>query len=155
MNTSFYEFRQNNSGGGFDVDNKLCERMFIEAGSYEQAEEIAESFGVYYDGVEKGIDCDCCGDRWRSPDIVDLNSLNEKGWEVVSFNSESEWNYKYGKYEIVEEPEWVKVTWNAYRGKIKFKDIEEYATFLNREYSISNSTVRIFYLDGRVKEFIK
>lgn len=39
----FYTFAQNNSGGSFV---------------------IAESIGIYFDGVECDLDCECCGDRW-------------------------------------------------------------------------------------------
>ena len=62
----FFEFTQNNSGGSFDVDDKVCHRLFIEAVDEKQAISIAESLGVYFDGCEKGMDCECCGDRWSS-----------------------------------------------------------------------------------------
>jgi hypothetical protein len=51
---------QNNSGGSF-IGIKV---IIIEADSLEEADSIAESHGVYFDGVEEGKDCDCCGDRW-------------------------------------------------------------------------------------------
>ena len=70
---NFFEFDQNNSGGSFDVDDKICHRLFIEAESSEEATEIAESLGCYWDGCAQGIDCNCCGDRWSSdPDEVEL-----------------------------------------------------------------------------------
>ena len=25
---------------------------------------LAEDIGLYFDGVEQGMDCSCCGDRW-------------------------------------------------------------------------------------------
>lgn len=64
MTKQFYEFSQNNSGGGFDVDKKVCNKVFIEAESADEANAIAQELGIYFDGVEKGIDCGCCGDRW-------------------------------------------------------------------------------------------
>lgn len=68
----FYEFSQNNSGGSFDVTDTLCHRLFIEADSESEAIEKAEELGCYWDGVVKGIDCPCCGDRWyRNPDEVE------------------------------------------------------------------------------------
>ena len=60
----FYEFSQNNSGGYFDVDEKICHRLFIEAESEGEAIKKAEIIGVYFDGVDNGMDCECCGDRW-------------------------------------------------------------------------------------------
>jgi hypothetical protein len=62
--TKFYNFDQNNSGGSFVVDNDLCHRLYIEADSADEATAIAESMGVYFDGCESGMDCECCGDRW-------------------------------------------------------------------------------------------
>lgn len=64
----WFEFDQNNSGGGFDVDDKLCHRLFIEANGQNEANGIAQDLGVYFDGCDKGLDCDCCGDRWYEGD---------------------------------------------------------------------------------------
>ena len=54
----FYSYHQNNSGGFFcspAID------VVIEADSAEEANRIAESKGLYFDGQG---DCDCCGNRW-------------------------------------------------------------------------------------------
>jgi hypothetical protein len=64
----WFEWSQNNSGGSFVVDKKLCHRLFIEAEDEHAAEQKAFELGVYYDGCADGIDCNCCGDRWYSPD---------------------------------------------------------------------------------------
>lgn len=63
----WYEFNQNNSGGSFVVDDRLCHRVFIEADSVEAATDKALSLGVYFDGARDGRDCPCCGDRWSEP----------------------------------------------------------------------------------------
>ena len=60
----FFEFNQNNSGGDFVVDDRVCHHVIIEASSADQANEIAEAVGIYFNGVDDGVDCDCCGDRW-------------------------------------------------------------------------------------------
>ena len=60
----FYTFRQNNSFGTFDVNDNVDHFVIIEAESSGEADDIGESIGIYFDGVEKGIDCECCGDRW-------------------------------------------------------------------------------------------
>jgi hypothetical protein len=65
---AFFEFRQNNSGGEFDVDENLCLSIYIEAEKAEEAKEKALDLGVYFDGVENGVDCECCGDRWYESD---------------------------------------------------------------------------------------
>lgn len=61
---NWYEFPQNNSGGRFITDDKVCHLIYIQAESEEEAIEKAEELGCYWDGVNKGIDCPCCGDRW-------------------------------------------------------------------------------------------
>lgn len=62
----FYMFSQNNSGGAFDFDETagIAPTVIIEALSYEDANERAEKLGLYFNGVENNIDCECCGDRW-------------------------------------------------------------------------------------------
>lgn len=61
---NFYEYNQNNSGGSFHKDDKVCHRLFIQASDANEADEKAKSLGVYFDGCDAGLDCDCCGDRW-------------------------------------------------------------------------------------------
>lgn len=62
--TSFYLFHQNNSGGIINRDSVMCRNIIIEADSTYEANEIAENLGCYWNGVNKGFDCRCCGDRW-------------------------------------------------------------------------------------------
>ena len=61
----FYTYRQNNSYGVFDVDEHVKHYVIIEADSASEADEKAESIGLYFDGVKDDIDCPCCGDRWH------------------------------------------------------------------------------------------
>jgi len=68
----WFEFDQNNSGGSHNVDDKVCHRLFIQAPDYRQAEEKATSMGVYFDGVDAGRDCSCCGDRWYTGRSITL-----------------------------------------------------------------------------------
>ena len=63
-----YRFLQNNSFGEF----KGLHCVFIEAESAEEANELFLKKGIgYFDGVEKGVDCPCCGDRWERATKVD------------------------------------------------------------------------------------
>lgn len=63
--SKFYAFHQNNSGGRFDVNEKVAHEVFIEADSAREADVLAQGLaGVYFDGVAEGADCACCGDRW-------------------------------------------------------------------------------------------
>ena len=45
---------------GFIADSNL----FVYADTPEEADVVAESIGIYFDGVSAGKDCACCGDRW-------------------------------------------------------------------------------------------
>lgn len=74
----FYEWTQNNTYGHFEVDENISHRVVIEADSYEQAEDKAFDFGIYYNGVEDQMDCDCCGDRWYDGRELTDRSLDGK-----------------------------------------------------------------------------
>lgn len=62
----FFTFRQNNSGGGNDIDESrgIGHYVIVEASDADHANYLARQIGVYFEGVAAGIDCDCCGDRW-------------------------------------------------------------------------------------------
>jgi len=159
VETNFYEFTQNNSGGSFVANDKLCHRIFIEAINVADAISKAEELGIYFDGTSTGRDCSCCGDRWHEPwDELNIDMMNEKGYLVSEYGStqgtEERWRAKYGVYDIFEQPVWVKkYSSSAFEGRIVFKDIEEYVQFLTNEYG-GNTTpdARIFFFDGEVKE---
>ena len=74
----FYHFRQNNSGGSFNRDEQVDENVIIEANSADEANDVAEHIGIYFNGCADGRDCPCCGDRW-SPvseyDATDVPSI--------------------------------------------------------------------------------
>lgn len=62
----FYEYHQNNSGGSFDfdADRGISQYVIVEAKDAESADSRAMGIGLYFDGCDVGMDCDCCGDRW-------------------------------------------------------------------------------------------
>lgn len=57
---AWFTFHQNNSGGYFHGP----QYVLIQANSSVSANDIAEENDIYFNGVTKGIDCGCCGDRW-------------------------------------------------------------------------------------------
>lgn len=61
----FYVFKQNNSGGRFDFDRGRGVSCYVvvEAATAEEANECAESLGIYFD-EDFDVDCECCGQRW-------------------------------------------------------------------------------------------
>lgn len=80
VETLFYTYSQNNSGGSFRISDEegICEYVIIEALNSAHADTRAESIGLYFDGCDEGIDCPCCGDRWYE------QASYEKGYEVPS-----------------------------------------------------------------------
>jgi hypothetical protein len=64
--TRFFHFSQNNSGAWFheDEDAGIGRQVWVEAHNATEANNIAESIGIYFDGVVRGLDCQCCGNRW-------------------------------------------------------------------------------------------
>jgi len=60
----YFHFSQNNSGGSFDVDDKVAHHVIIQARSPEEANRLAINVGIYFEGCSTGQDCSCCGDRW-------------------------------------------------------------------------------------------
>jgi len=60
----WYEFRQNNSGGRYDINEDVSVRVLIQAATPAEANARAEQVGIYFDGCHSNLDCDCCGDRW-------------------------------------------------------------------------------------------
>ena len=50
---------------------------YIYASDKNEANRIAKAKGIYFDGVSKGIDCECCGDRWHEASYPE----NEEDYE--------------------------------------------------------------------------
>jgi hypothetical protein len=65
----FITFIQNNPGGKFIGPRTVV----IEGNSYADILDSAEDYGIYFDGVEEGTDCKCCGDRWNCPSESKMN----------------------------------------------------------------------------------
>jgi hypothetical protein len=80
---ALFQFRQNNSGGQF-MGPKF---VVVKADDADQANQIAQDQGpVYFQGVAKGIDCDCCGDRWNA--VHDFNADDIWGVNMDNPNSD-------------------------------------------------------------------
>lgn len=88
--SNWYQFNQNNSGGYFITNDKVCHRLLIEAETFTEAVEKAEDLGCYWDGVSKGIDCSCCGDRWSQWDDEPVN-LTGIAWKDLNFSTIEEY----------------------------------------------------------------
>ena len=155
-------FSQNNSYGRFEVDDKVCHKLYIEAETFDEAVEKAEELGCYWDRVEKGIDCHCCGDRWDKCNKypIDLKKYDTEGMAAevsdgIYPDTIAEWHKRYGDYEIIEQPRFIDAYRKIYTGKIRIHDIEEYAKYLADTYGYTSPAARIYYSDGTVKEIFK
>lgn len=81
--STYYRYRQNNSGGVFFGPVVV----FIRADSEEEADRRAVESGIiYFNGVRAGRDCECCGDRWYGS-WGDCYTAEEVA-EEVEFSSE-------------------------------------------------------------------
>lgn len=141
----FYEVNQNNSGGSFDVDDKVCHRLFIEANSEKEALEKAEELGCYWYGVAEGIDCPCCGDRWSTY----LREISLTFNHYV--NDEEDSIEKYTPYARTVGEICVDKNGSNYI-PMEYNSLEEYAQYLADDFGWTSPDVRIYYLDGTVKE---
>lgn len=93
---SFFRFNQNNSGGKFKSDDVLCEDMFIEADTPEEANRLFLDWGGYFDGVQAGIDCGCCGDRWYAVSGPEIFPMEYDGKGTVFNGPEEYFHYLAG-----------------------------------------------------------
>lgn len=81
--SKFFMFDQNNSGGHFVVDKNLCHRIVFECESENEAIFLAENKGCYWNGVDDGVDCPCCGDRWSTYcNEIDIDKYSTEGYPV-------------------------------------------------------------------------
>ena len=88
VETKFYSFRQNNSGGSFEVNDTIAHNVIIEAINPQHANQIAEDIGIYFDGCQSGADCECCGDRWCRTDKYDATETPSIYGEPIENRSE-------------------------------------------------------------------
>lgn len=157
IDTKFYEFSQNNSGGRFDVDENVCRKVIIEAIDASHAQGIFEPMIENQSGS-----CPCCGDRWSSydPDEVELSKWKEGGYPVGVYShykdAEERWFALYGELPRLVEPAWeTRYSFREFVGKIYFEDIEQYCQFMANAYGWTVPDVRIHFLDGTKKEIFK
>ena len=163
----FFEYDQNNTGGSFDVDDKLCHRLIIEAEDNGKADEIAENLGCYWDGVDNGMDCSCCGDRWYSGHELNFEEMNTRwnGYEISQWLKESSMSEKEaveklksqypGGTWLVEPILEKKYSSKRVVGKLKIENVEQYAQVMANLFGWTTPDIRIFYANGDVKEIFK
>lgn len=94
----FFEFRQNNSGGGFNIDESagISVIVIVEADNANQANSKAEDIGLYFDGYG---DCSCCGNRWYSQwhDAEGHKVPSHYGEPIQDVDFGTGYNFKWNK----------------------------------------------------------
>jgi len=96
-NMKWFTFSQNNSGGYFHGPRHVV----VQAVNAAMANAAAESFaGVYFDGCSwRGLDCQCCGDRWSrtwdgeyedKPMLYGVDVVPNKNVMLVYFDGRTE-----------------------------------------------------------------
>lgn len=116
---AFYAYRQNNSGGSFDYDRNAGISVFVvvEAEAPNVARERAVNIGLYFDGVDNGYDCSCCGDRWYEPwnnDGMEQPGVYEAG--DIGFDKNR------GVYVYAPEHSWAHPWMSEFEGFVHFAD---------------------------------
>jgi len=96
-----FRFIQSNTGGSLRLPAK---HIIVDNAENEfHATKAAETVGLYLDGVAKGYDCDCCGDRWGDQ-IYECDSIED----AVEFaNEKHEWHRSMGHREDLKIPAYV------------------------------------------------
>jgi hypothetical protein len=61
INTKFYTFNQNNSGGYFIENDVVAHYLIVEASNAKEAVEKMQDITTNYSEY-----CSCCGERWSS-----------------------------------------------------------------------------------------
>jgi hypothetical protein len=127
LDTDWYKYRQNNSGGIFVYSDYVANFVLIEASSVAEANSKAESIGIYFNGLgDIGIDCDCCGERW-----------SEQYKSMAEFTT---YQFRNGGY-----------------GATTHADVRGYAQALadNDEWADGKPAVIVYFADGSVERFTK
>ena len=65
------------------MNENLGHYVIIEARNAVEANSIALTLGIYFDGVSKRIDCPCCGDRWKHADDSSEVSEQQRGHKTI------------------------------------------------------------------------
>ena len=151
-NYKFYEFSQNNSGGSFTVTDNLAHRVIVEAASENDAIDIAENLGCYWDGCSNGNDCDCCGDRWNaSPSEIVIDTQPREAFVYThNENYVEQWNNKYGNFTRTEVPSIVKNNGHSkkYGTTVILNNIDEYCQYMTNCWGWTQPDVILHYKNG-------
>ena len=73
--------------------------VIVEANSKEEADNKAESIGLYWNGVDEGHDCKCCGNRWPNC-YIDVNDTPHVWDQDVSTSYTTNYIWMKNKEEV-------------------------------------------------------
>ena len=127
----WFEYSQKNLGGFVHKNDDVSITVVVQATSLKEANRIAEDrAGIYFDGVGKGYDCSCCGDRWYEPCEDGMENLSVMSW------SSKEGKHNHAVYGTIED--WAEATAQA----------ETWA-------KLGESAVILYYADGTKTVYYK
>jgi hypothetical protein len=155
-NYKFYEFSQNNSRGSFQVTDNLAHRVIVEAASEDDAIDIAENLGCYWDGCANGNDCDCCGDRWyASPSEIIIGDEPREAFMYTHKENHVElWQQKYGNFTKTSDPVVVKEKYGTIYGTtVILNNIDEYCQYIANTWGWTQPDVILHYKNGTKVSF--
>lgn len=94
---NFYVYTQNNPGGELIFTDELSVFVAIEAENPEDSDEHARRLGIYFDGVEDGVDCRRCGDRWfrTSDDKYSKINIEKEGSALAYMEKKASWEIRW------------------------------------------------------------
>ncbi|MFC4089327.1 hypothetical protein [Micromonospora sp. GCM10011541] len=93
VQTKYYTFSQNNSGGWFAYDffAGIGQKVIVEAIDRDHAVARAKQIGLYFDG--RGDCVGCCGYRWSEPWDEDGTAGPEIYGETIEEYLDGGWAY--------------------------------------------------------------
>ena len=158
MKINFYEIEQFASNGQYEVNNKVCRVVIIQAESKEQARDI------FMPMIKDSCMCPNCSNRWNPLYIkqIPLNIWKTVGYPAVieypypeNRAVEDYWHEVFDSFPSLSAPRWEGGTMSGmarFVGLIYFNDIEQYAKFIAGGYGKTSPDVRIYYLSGEIIE---
>ena len=99
-----YGFRQNNSGGYFTSPAEMI--IVVAAKNENHALETAGKAGLYLHGVQLGLDCECCGDRWSNYASEFENAADAKAYAESVSGLKTQYSGDVPAYLVTDDLDW-------------------------------------------------
>lgn len=155
MKTQFYEFRQNNSGGYFDVNKNVSTLVVIEATSEQDAIDRLQPLIE-----DQSPSCSCCGDRWSNYNTqIELKKLKTSGIRMSVYVNRHVDDHEERLMDIIKAfnhsvPTLIRHSWGTEFSALVFpQTIEEYCQLMANNYGRSSEYCTIHYINGEICKY--